>query len=47
MVFEDFGDQTGIRVQNINPNWIVKTPTVSIKEIDRFWEKLDAKRIKQ
>ena len=47
VVFEDFGDQTGIRVQNINPNWIVKTPTVSIKEIDKFWEKkLDAKRIK-
>ena len=48
VVFEDYGDQTGIWVKNINPDWLTKLPTVSTVDIDRFWEtKLDAKRIKQ
>lgn len=48
VVFEDFGDQTGIRTWFINPGLIIKFPEVSEKDMDRFWEtKLDAKRIKQ
>ena len=45
--FEDFGDQTGIRTQLMNPGFIIKGPDVSVKDIDRFWEtKLDAERIR-
>lgn len=48
VVFEDFGDQTGIRTQLMNPGLITKGPSAPVKNIDRFWEtKLDAKRIKQ
>lgn len=47
VVFEDFVDQTGIKVQFINPGLIIKLPSVSTTDIDKFWEtKLDAKRIK-
>lgn len=47
VVFEDFGDQTGIRTQFMNP-WILKKPWIPQRDIDRFWEiKLDAKRIKR
>lgn len=47
VVFEDFGDQTGIRTQLMNPGFIIKGPDVSVKDIDRFWEtKLDAERIR-
>lgn len=47
VVFEDFGDQTGIRTQFMNPGLITKLPDVSVKDIDRFWEiKLDAERIR-
>ena len=46
VVFEDFGDQTGIRTEFMNP-WIFKAPWIPVEDIDRFWEiKLDAKRIK-
>lgn len=48
VMFADFGDQTGIRVQFINPGLIIKLPSVCTTDIDKFWEtKLDAKRIKQ
>lgn len=47
VVFEDLGDQTGIRAQFINPGLIIKIPLVPTTDIDKFWEtKLDAKRIK-
>lgn len=47
VVFEDFGDKTGIRVQFISTGLIIKTPSVTTIDIDKFWEKkLDAKRIK-
>lgn len=50
VTFEDFGDQTGIRVQYLNlvcwaEIWV--TPCISLWDIDKFWEKkLDAKRVK-
>lgn len=48
VVFEDFGDQTGIKTWFINPGLIIKLPNVCERDLDRFWEtKLDAKRIKQ
>ena len=47
VVFEDFGDQTGIRTWFINPGLIIKLPNVCERDLDCFWEiKLDAKRIK-
>ena len=48
VVFEDFGEQTGIRTRFMNPGLIIELPEIPIKDIDCFWEtKLDAKRIKQ
>lgn len=47
VIFEELGDQTGVKVEFINPGLIIKLPSVTDKEIDKFWEKkLDAKRIK-
>lgn len=47
VVFEDFVNQTGIKVQFISNGLLVKTLPMHSREIDKFWEtKLDAKRIK-
>lgn len=48
VIFEDLGDQTGIRVQYMNPGLIKFLLWIPERDIDRFWEKkLDAKRIKR
>lgn len=47
VIFEDLGNQTGIRVQYMNPGLIKFLLWIPERDIDRFWEtKLDAKRIK-
>ena len=46
VMFEDLGEQTGVRVQFMNPGLFIKTPSVNTIDIDKFWEnKLDAERI--
>lgn len=48
VIFEDLGEQTGVRVQFMNPGLFIKTPSVNTIDIDRFWEnKLDAEKMER
>lgn len=47
VVFEDFAEQTGIRVQFISTGFIIKSMPIFPQDVDKFWmKKLDAKKIK-
>lgn len=48
VMFEDLGEQTGVRVQFMNPGLFIRTPSVNTIDIDLFWEnKLDAEKMER